>query len=294
MNFCKGTFSGLAAALLFALLNVTVRVATPDLPPAQILFARGISGLVLLTPFVFKSIPLLWSPKQFLIWIRFFAGTLAAFALFYNIQMNGAGFAALFSHMATLFVTFFSIVLFRESLSKTGWLGVTTIFIGIFLLYILRSSFDTSFNPVGIFIGLAGAFCGGVAMTALKQMADKFSSLFIVWGFCLFCGLIALFFFDAAWKCSGISHLLLLTSTSLLGLFGQILLTQSYSFLPAIIASLLGLSSILWSVIFESIYFQSFPDQFSLFAYAIIFVGLTILQISYSKTERQKIQEKIP
>lgn len=272
----KGIFYGVVSALLFALLNILVKINQVEFPAAEMMFMRGICGVALLTPLVYKEIPQLATKTSFLAWIRFFAGAIAVYCLFYNIQKNGAGFAVALSNVSSLFVLFFSLIFLKESLLLKEWGSVFVVLSGVFFLH---SPFVNRADPYGVVIGMIGALSGGIAMTALKTIATRFSSTLIVWGFSLVCGILAPLLPSSSWSCNNISSFIILMVTGFLGVYGQVFLTKSYLYLSSIIASVFSLSAILWSVLFESIYFQTTPGKGTLVSYGLIFIGLNLLQI---------------
>jgi drug/metabolite transporter (DMT)-like permease len=273
----KGFLFGILAALFFALLNVIVKAYGTQFPAAEILFARSVVGITFFTPFVFKNIRLLLNKKYYLAWIRFFTGALAVYAVFYNTQLNGASFAIVMSTLGeTLFIVLFSIVFFKERLLKREWTAIIIVLAGA---SILRSPFGIAITLLGVFIAIGGALSGSIAMISLKKAVALLSPALIVWGFCFVCGLVAPLLPSERWACSSLSQLGLLALTGFLGAFGQFFVTKSYAELPAIIAAVITLSAILWTIMLESLYFRQMPSGVALLSYGLIFVGLNLLQI---------------
>lgn len=263
------------AAILFSGLHFFVKIGTPSLPPAQLNFVRGAVGVLLLLPFLRKEIPLLVTKKHLSLWARSLFGALATLALFHNIQLSGTSFAIAMANLASIFVVLFSVMFFRETLTLIEWIGVAVVLGASFAL---DSPFGVKIAPAAAIIGLIGACCGGIAMTSLKQAANQFSPLLIVWGFSLFSMITALMMPGGDWSWRIEECLFILIPTGLCGLLGQIFLTKSYERLPAIIATACSLSSIIWNLLIESIYFGMLPKSFSLLMYLLFLVGLLVLQ----------------
>jgi drug/metabolite transporter (DMT)-like permease len=285
MNKNNGVFLGLLAAFCFAILNVMIKVYADTLPATEMMFARGLVGLAVLTPLAGKEIKSLGDRQSILVWVRFLTGAIAVLALFYNIQLIGAGIAAALSNLSSVFVVFFSVLIFKEVLTLKEWLGVGLVLAGAFTL---QSPFGSNISAVGAVVGLVGALAGGIALTSLKQITARYSASLIVWGFSLFCGVVALVSPTATpWSLTSGMSLFLLIITGLLGMIGQILITHSYAVLPATIASAVSLSSIIWSVALECIYFKTLPNAWSMGSYAAMLIGL---QVVNSSNKRKKAE----
>lgn len=275
-----GVLIGLLSAFCFAGLNVLVKIAS--IPSAEMMFARGFVGVVLLTPFVVSEVRSLFHRHSIFVWIRFIAGALAVLALFYNIQINGAGLATAVANLTSLFVILFSIIFLRERLIFSEWIGIILVFLATFMLH---SPLGLMINFQGSVIGLLGAFSGAIAIISLKKIANQYSAYLLVWGFCFFCGIISLFCPGPSWFCRSWLDVLALFLAGILGAAGQIFLTVSYRELPASLASAVTLSAILWSVILESLYFRellSFPSSLS---YLLMAIGLQILNTKKAKNQ---------
>lgn len=270
-----GIIFSLASALCFASLNFLVKVTSSHVPASEIMIARCIAGFFFLTPFVLKDIPQLIKPNSLMLWVRFIGGSIALFALFENIQLSGVGVATALSNLAAVFVVAMSAIILGEKIAFKDGIGITLVLGGAFLL---QSPFGQNLGSKSIFLGIFGSFFGGVGMIALKIAAGQCSQYLIVWGFCIFAGLLSLIIPDSPWimPSSGDFGLLCLTGT--FGVLGQVLMTKAYAHLPASLASTINLSAMVWSITFESIYFKTFPNTLSIVSYFLIIIGLIVVQ----------------
>ena len=165
-----GIVYGLASSLCFAVMNTLIRVYAHDFPPGEIMFARGLCSIVFLTPCIAREIPSLFMIKSLFLWTRCLAGAIAIFALFYNIQLSGAAVSTALSYLASVFVIVLSTIFLRERLSRREWMGIIIVLSASVVLHLPIKSVAGSLT---LFIGLLGAFAGGVAMTALKQTTGQ-------------------------------------------------------------------------------------------------------------------------
>jgi len=280
----KGIFIGLSAAFCFAIMNVLVKMSSGEFSPSRLMFARGLIGMVMLTPFVMKDISRLFDRKSVFLWVRFFAGAVSGFAIFYNVQISGPAAGLALGKIEAIFVVILSLIFFRDYPKIIEWIGIGLILTGVFTLhapYIMQAGIG------GVGIGLTGALLGGIALTALKKIANDFSPLLIVWGLCFTSTLVFLFIPGDPWIPVSGKSLLFLCSTGLLGGIGQVFLTKSYALLPAPIASVLNLSSILWCVLIECCFLGAPSDTTSFFCYGLILAGLTGLQLKQFRPKKE-------
>lgn len=270
-----GIMFSLASALCFASLNFLVKVTSTHIPASEIMTARCIAGLLFLTPFVLKDIPQLIKPNSLMLWVRFIGGSIALFALFQNIQLSGVGVATALSNLAAVFVVAMSAIILGEKITFKDSVGIALVLGGAF---VLQSPFGQNLGSKTIFLGIMGSFFGGVGMVALKIAAGQTSQYLIVWGFCIFAGLLSLIIPDSPWITPSYSDLGLLSLTGILGVLGQVLMTKAYAYLPASLASTINLSAMVWSITFESIYFKTIPNPLSIVSYFLIIIGLIVVQ----------------
>jgi drug/metabolite transporter (DMT)-like permease len=260
-------------------MNVLVKIKTTGLDPSLIVFFRGLIGVLLFTPFVKKEVFLLLKKRSLLLWCRFLAGSLSIFALFYNVQLSGAAAGTALSKLEAIFVILLSILIFRTIPKKLEWAGIILILAGVYIIYspIIQS---LAYNSISI--GFLGAFFGGIALISLKKTAHVFSPFLIVWGLC-FTAMFASFALPhtKGWQSIETIDIGILSLIGVIAAIGQIFLTKSYALLPAPIASMINLSTILWCLIFEMLFSQIIPKGLSLMGYGLMILGLILIQFLY-------------
>ncbi len=277
----QGILSGLGSALCFSMMTLIVRAQAHRFPASELMFARGLVGVICLAPLVFSDIPKLVGRYSALLWLRFLGGAFAIIALFHNIQITGVGPAQALGNLAAVFVVILSVIILKERFNTIQWFGITLVLLGAATL---QSPFSFNAPLSVVLVGVAGAFSGSVAMISLKKVSKFFPANLVVFGFCLVTLLLALCFPSAPWSIGWDFATLLLIISGLLGLFGQLLLTTSYLLLPAALASTLTLSALVWGVTFESIYYGEMPDYLACCCYVLMLVGLNMAQRQHSSS----------
>ncbi|MFZ9596172.1 MAG: DMT family transporter [Bdellovibrionia bacterium] len=270
-----GVLYGLGSSMGFGLMNFLVKLTPVSIPSSQVVFSRGILGALILTPWALKKLPLLIKKENAVLWLRFFAGGASVACLFRNLSVVGVGDASSMQNLSPFFVVLLSWILWGERLSAFEALSMALIFLGVFLL---QSPQGSSLAVWDLLIGILGAFLAGVAYLALKRSAQKVSWVLVVWGFSFVSALFVLPFSAHHWVIPSVSQGMGLLAVGISGLVGQIFLTQAFIRLSPAVASALSLSSVLWGVTLEAIYFARAPKPMTLLSYVLILLGVYVLQ----------------
>ena len=270
-----GTCAGILAALAFAAMNLLVLVADGDLDAGVCLASRGLVGSLFLTPLVWREAAGVFSFRGWSLWVQCIFGALASLALFYNVNALGVGEAVALSYLAPIFVALVAPVIFRERLRVWQVAGVVTMVVASICLQMVHAPWRLS---QATFIGFCGALSAAVSLLALKRAAQMHSAWLASWAFCVFsiitaCAVIKP---DALEQARGAWQLAL--SVGVLGTVGQICLSWSFKRLPAALAGALSLSTLIFSVLFESIYASRWPTSLQITGYTLMCFGLLLLQ----------------
>lgn len=149
----------IAAAVLWGILPLFVRYLTAyGLGSLEICLLRSLSGAVLMLPVI-----LIIDPK--LLWIRlrhlwYFLGTGIGSLLFFNVcyfytvTITSMAVASILLYTAPIIVTFLSVLLFKEKLTKRKLIALALAVGGC----VLVSGIGGKVSPVGILTGLGAGF----------------------------------------------------------------------------------------------------------------------------------------
>jgi drug/metabolite transporter (DMT)-like permease len=275
MNRKTAILCGLSSALCFASLNLIVKASTTHFPADELVFSRSLVGIIFLTPLVWRDAPRLFQSNSASLWIRYIGGAIAFFALLFNIHISGVASATMLSNSSALFTVIFSALILHEKITQKEAWGIAWVIVGTLILH---SPVGSNLPFKGLVIGLIGAVGGAMGALALRKASNQHPKLFLVWGFCVFCGVLSLLNPSTKWVLTSSTDFLVLFTTGVLGVAGQYFLTLAYSTLPASIASATSLSAIIWGITLESAYFGTIPNSISLLSFGLIVYGLYRIQ----------------
>ena len=266
-----------------------VKIAGRDMSSVNIVFYRNVIGLVFILSTVIRK-PLNNKGGRFwLLLFRGFVGTLALFALFYNMSNIGLGKSITYIQTSTIFVAVLSFIFLKEKLSIYGWMAVFTGFIGI--LFIFQPGFEGNLKTdiLGIFNGLAA----GAAYTAVRELKKYYDTRSIVlsfmgWGTIL--SLIFLlvspfvnikgmdFFFSPFQWPHGITWLWLLL-VGITAMLGQVFITKAYGEEKAGIVSTIGYSNIPFAILIGFLLGDRLPDFYTFIGMLLIISSGVVIAI---------------
>lgn len=275
-----GLIFGIASAISFALMAVSVHSVSSDLPPSELLFFRAFFATAFLSFILRSKILHLFNHNAFPVWRRSVFGAISAFCYYWTLGNTSVGTATVLVDLAPIFVMILSLFLFKERIQVTQGFGVIFVIFGTILLKWRSIDPPTMFV---IWIGIGGAIIAAIAYVSLKQATHKFSSSEIVWAFSITMMLLSIIQSRHTWIEPRFEHWHNITALSVFGLLGQITLTKSYQNLRTSVASAIGLTSCLWGSEFDAIFNQIQLNTITISAYIIIIIGVYFAQKSFIK-----------
>ena len=169
-------FWALLAAVMLSLMTFSVRKATHELPPLQVVFLRNVIALALIAP---------WAPWKDLAHLGrrhrpFVSRALCEGVLmmlwFTALSLMPLTEAVALSFSLPLFVTVAAALLLGETVARTRWIAVAIGFVGVVVL--LRPGLAT-FSAAGLLV-LASSAAGALSNILVKQLTARESAQNIV------------------------------------------------------------------------------------------------------------------
>ncbi|HSW72526.1 MAG TPA: DMT family transporter [Chlamydiales bacterium] len=265
----RGVLYGIFNALVVVYMGVLVKMAG-DIPSDVLVFARVGIGFILFLPI------LLWKHVSFklhkvkLHLFRGVVGITALFCFFYALQRLTLVNAILLSNTIPLFVPLVVLIWLKIKIPKKRIVFMLTGFIGIAL--VLKPD-------MGIFswpsiVGLGTGVLGAIALVTVRQLTKTEDSQTIVFYFLAIASIISLI--PAAFH---IKYLelgrvwLYLLGIGLGGMLYQLLITETYRYLPASKASCLLYLSVVFGGFAEWIFWRQVPDFFTIMGCVLVILG---------------------
>ena len=158
----------LGSTLLFALMAVTIRLASATLHTFEIAFFRNAFGLVAALPLLLRHGPSLLATTQLpRYFVRCLIGVLSMFCGFWAIGHLPLAQAVSLTYSTPIFVTIAAVVFLHEQVRARRWTAVALGFIGV-LVIVRPGSGDFS---AGTLVALCGAVLSGIVAIQIKQLS---------------------------------------------------------------------------------------------------------------------------
>ena len=278
-NILKGIFCIIIAGFGFALMSLFVKLSG-DLPSMQKGFFRNIIAVFI------SSIPLIkhWRviniPRNNTGWLvlisRSVFGTIGLVLNFYAISHISLADSSIIQKLSPFIIIILSYIFFKEEMTRFQVFSIIIAFIGITL--IIKPS-GNNIISMGALAALLGALCAGIAYTCVRYLGThNISGEFIIFFFSSLSSLMLLPFLILDYRTMTYYQLSMLLLAGISATIGQYGVTFAYKFAAAKNISVFDYSQVLFSGIFEYMFFGEFPDFQSLIGYIIVIsVGIVLV-----------------
>lgn len=259
-----------AAALLFAGMGFTVKVASGQLSNTLIVFLRNTFGLLALLPWLGVLRRQGFGTKnlgEHL--IRSLAGLASMYCYFFALGRLPLAVAVLLNYSLPLFLPIVERVWFGERLPQALWQPLLVGFLGIAL--VLKPG-PGLFRPAAL-VGLAASLLASVAQVGVRKLTATDPAERIVFYFALISVAVSALPAATVWHTPPRALWGLLLVMGVLATAGQLTLTRAYSLAPAGRVGPFIYSSVVFAGALDWFFHGTLPDALSLCGAALVIVA---------------------
>lgn len=278
-----GIAAGIMSAACFGLTGTLVNRLADSVPASEITFFRGAVGVILLFVFVRHRLPSLFRNDAASIWIRAVAGATSILCFSWNLQLSDVGTANILFNLSLIFVLFADYATGRSRPSLQIIVSVTLAVVGIGLYWYGNEMIVSSRI---LALGLIGATAATIAYTALNKASRKYDPWLIVWAVSLMSLPISLLAKTGEWVAPSGSGTFMLAGIAAGVLIAHYLLNLSFARLSLPLATALGPSCIIWSVLGVAVFQATMPTLHALLG-IVIYAAAMGLMIAESRAARR-------
>ncbi len=177
----------LSAALLFAMLNICIKLLGSEFSPWDIAFYRSFGGIVLLQLTFGRRRNIFKGHNMPLLVIRGCVGAVAFLSMVMAIRLLPVSTAMVIFFTYPAFAAVFSFILLKEGINRYETFCLLLILVGAGVLF----DFRLTGNLVGQAIALFGGVFAGLAMTLIQKLRRDNGSVVIYLYFCTLCAIVA-------------------------------------------------------------------------------------------------------
>lgn len=266
----------LLASLLFAGMGVGVRYASQELPTEMVVFLRNFLGLVALAPWLLRdrSFAPLATRRLRAHLFRASAGLAAMYCFFYALANLQLAEAVILNYSSPLFIALFALLLLGERASGRLLLAIM---IGLAGVGLIVKPGDGVWS-VAALVGLASGILAALAMVGIRQLSSTEPIRRIVFYFSFLGTLFSAVPLLWAWQTPSMTVFLAMTLAGGGATLAQLLLTKSYSLVPAAQVGPYTYSSVLFAALFGWLLYAETPDPAS-FAGAALIIAAGVITL---------------
>ncbi len=271
-----------AAAFLFALMSVMVKVLSHSLPNAMVVFLRsGLSLLVLLPPILRRGITQLRTLHLREHIVRGTVGMAAMYCFFFVIGKLGLAEALLLNYSLPLFIPLVERAWLGEPVPRGIWKPLVIGMLGLVL--ILKPGLGL-FQPAAL-IGVFGALFAATAQVGVRRLTLTESVTKIVFYFSVCSTLIGLGPALFTWVTPAASSIPVILAMVAAGTAAQLMMTRAYQLAPAAQVGPFIYGSVAFAALFDWAIFSRHPDGLSSLGTALV-IGAGILALRDRRVRR--------
>lgn len=274
----------LLASLLFAVMGVAVRFASTELPTEMVVFLRNLTGLIALLPWLIRERG--WQalgtrrlPSHLL---RAVSGLTAMYCFFYALAHLHLAEAVILNYSSPLFIAVFALLLLGE---RTNGRLAVAILIGFTGVGLIVKPGEGIWSPAAI-VGLAAGVFAALAMVGIRRLSATEPTRRIVFYFGLFGTLFSGLPLFWSWQKPSAVVLVAMTLAGCAATLAQLLLTKSYSLVPAAQVGPYTYASVIFAATLGWLLWDETPDAPS-------FLGATLIAVAGIVTLRSGTQVRM-
>ena len=177
----------LSAALLFALLNICIKLLGSEYSSWDIAFYRSFGGMVMLQILFGRRRNIFKGHNLPLLILRGCVGAVAFLSMVMAIRLLPVSTAMVIFFTYPAFAAVFSFLLLKEGIKRSEALCLLLVLIGAGVLF----DFQLTGSLTGQFIALLGGVFAGLAMTLIQKLRRDNGSVVIYLYFCTMCAIVA-------------------------------------------------------------------------------------------------------
>ncbi|MGE3953982.1 MAG: DMT family transporter [Parachlamydiales bacterium] len=283
----KGIGYALLAAWVYATIGLAAKSISGIVSPEVMIWYRATIGFLAFLPLFFYDVHQYgidhFQPvKPRLLLLRSVTSLLAGYLLFVALKTLPLTNAIVLSYTRPLWIPILVWLFLGKRLERIIWISLAIGFAGVIL--VLKPG--AARLEWGSLVALASGFVGGIASLAIRRLNRVTSANNITfhyfWTSLLFTSIPLIWL----WKTPDLNSLLWLIGIGLLAILYQMFLVRAYRYTRASIVGSVLYSMLLFSLLYEWLFFQKTPDLLAWLGILLI-VGSAIMAVTLSRQKKE-------
>lgn len=277
------------STLAFSIANILVKKVS-HIPAMEVVFFRCSIATLFCFIGLYRAKADWKGSNRSVLFLRGFFGTTALFLFFTTLQNIPLASAMTIQYLSPIFTSVIAIFVLSEKVKGPQWLFYAIAFSGVLLI----ERFDPRLSPWFLALGVASAFCSGVAYNLVRSLREKEHPLTVVLHFQMtgaIAGLISIFF---AWRTPEGMDWVYLVLIAIFSQLGQIFLTSALQKEAVAGVAIVNYTGLIYALLIGSIWFGE-SQSTEVFSGMLLVVFGVLLSVFYSKRMRdlEKIESTV-
>ena len=273
------------STLAFSLANVFVKQIS-HIPPMEVVFFRCFFATVFCFVGLYRAGADWKGSHRGLLLARGLFGTTALYFFFITLQNIPLASAMTIQYLSPIFTSVIAIVVLGERVRALQWVFYATAFAGVLVI----EQFDSRISPLYLALGIASAFCSGVAYNLVRRMRGEEHPLTVVLHFQLVGAILGFFSLFFTFKMPQGWDWLWLFLIGVFSQLGQIFLTNALQREKAAGVAIINYTGLIYAIGFGSIFFGEQILPLTLIGMALVVCGV-LASVLYSRRRDKLIAE---
>ena len=261
------------SALLFATMGVLIRLASHSVDNTTVVFARNLTGTLLLTPLVLAQGPgFLKTGKLWMHAWRAIVGLAAMYGFFFAIAHLPLSNAMVFTYSSPVFIPLVARLFLKERITPLMLMAAGVGLAGV----ILVAKPDAGmFNWLSL-VGISSSLLASMAFVTVRALTATEPATRIVFYFCLIATVISAIPMAWHWRAFTTQEVLYLTGAGTLATLSQLSLSKAYGYAPAGKIGPANYLAIIFAGIWAWFLWGETPDRYGIAGMLLIFLALLL------------------
>jgi drug/metabolite transporter (DMT)-like permease len=265
----RGIIAMIVAVGFFSVMDASMKILAQSYPALEVAALRGISSLPLVVLYVVwrRKVPSLFQVRWRLHFLRAALG-IAMLGLFaFGLKTLPLAEAYTLSFIAPMLITALSVWLLKENVSPARWVAIAVGFAGV--LVVLRPTGDSLMSLGGLAI-LSAAVAYSVTAITVRIMARSDSAESLIFWLTFMVAVGASILAAPNWVAVRMEDWAVITTLAVTGFIAQIFITEAFRHGEASAIAPFEYTALAWGMGIDYVFWQTFPDAWTLAGAAII------------------------
>lgn len=266
----QGILMMVSASILFSLMAVAIK-SLRDFPLMEVIFFRSFPTVLILSLIIKKNEMNFLGVNKFLLLARSSFGFIALLGFVFTFMNMNLTDAMAIRQLSPFFIVFLSVIFLKERVEFQQ----LTLFVLVFLGTLLVIKPGLSSNIFPAILGLVSVFFSASAHVIIGKLKSTDHQFIVVNYFAFLSSVIALIvlILQNNFQLPNFEEFLLFTLLGLMSLGAQLTLSKAYYLSSPNLVSLYLYSRVLFTAMFDFLFFNEIPDIYSIVGCLLILIG---------------------